>query len=691
LTLLPGWQSRLRAAKANASDVPAPAAVLPRDPRYYRRQTTLVADAAAGRAMLEFIRQRPVSFVGFDTEFRYDAAGVLVSKNKVAYDPSSIRPLLLSLAPAEPDDRGDFSIYPFVVDLRAEGVREALAGLFRSPVCFVGHYAHAELLCLSRLGLPEPGSLWDTCVCEKALHMGRNHKKYKLKTNADDADQARAGEEADAEDEFSYRLVSTCQRYGVVHPYAGDKERLQRSFLDHSSDAPFSPEQIEYAAADAVAAAALYPLQVRAATRAGVLQHLVTVEMPWVAVNARMQCYGVLKDRDLCRRVDQAAREHLGRLREALAGQGIANAESFHQLKAFFEARGLLHLFRRNGRVSFAKEMLEEFEAHHPAIPLLRAVRKINTLLESRILAEDFVGADGRVHPNYTQLGTHTGRQASWGPNILGLGRVFRPLVVAPPDRGLGETDLSQIEVGVAGAVYHDDHLVEMYNTGDVYSSMAQHFFRADLEEADRTAAGDIFKKKHPRLRAKMKVCTLALIYGITAHGLALRLKASKAEAAALLDRFMGMFPALRRALAQTPRFGALCGYVSTSTGLRRHRAAASGPLSNWEKNWMTNHPVQGSAAVVFKAAGVRLDKLYRRYDARLLVPLHDAYLFEAPLDVLHEVAGLTGRVLCEAVQEYFPELKPRVENNTEHPARWNKDGRFDSVERWMEDPTFSM
>ena len=51
-----------------------------------------------------------------------------------------------------------------------------------------------------------------------------------------------------------------------------------------------------------------------------------------------------------------------------------------------------------------------------------------------------------------------------------------------------------------------------------------------------------------------------------------------------------------------------------------------------WERNWMTNHPVQGSAAVVFKAAGNRLDRLYRACGARLVVPLHDAFVFEAPM-----------------------------------------------------------
>ena len=104
----------------------------------------------------------------------------------------------------------------------------------------------------------------------------------------------------------------------------------------------------------------------------------------------------------------------------------------------------------------------------------------------------------------------------------------------------------------------------------------------------------------------------------------------------------------------------------------------------------MTNHPVQGSAAVVFKAAGIRLDKLYRGYDAWLIIPMHDAYVFEAPLEAFKEVAELTGRVLRETMQEYFPVLRPDVEVNIQHPECWNKDGHADSVERWAEDMLYS-
>jgi DNA polymerase-1 len=182
----------------------------------------------------------------------------------------------------------------------------------------------------------------------------------------------------------------------------------------------------------------------------------------------------------------------------------------------------------------------------------------------------------------------------------------------------------------------------------------------------------------------------LGILYGVTPHGLALYLGISRPEAAALQQRFMSMFPALRQALADTTCFGGLRGSVPTISGLRRYRARR-GRTSVWERNWMTNHPVQGSAAVVFKAAGNRLDRLYRGHDAWLIVPLHDAFVFKAPLQVLEEVGELTRRMLCESVQEYFPQLRPRAEVNVLWPHCWNKDGHADSLDRWIEDPTFEL
>jgi DNA polymerase-1 len=204
------------------------------------------------------------------------------------------------------------------------------------------------------------------------------------------------------------------------------------------------------------------------------------------------------------------------------------------------------------------------------------------------------------------------------------------------------------------------------------------------LPEENLTIAGKDFKTKHKALRNQMKSCTLGIIYGITPVGLAQALGTSKANAAALQKRFMAMFPELQEALAKEAQSSVTRGYANTISGLKRYRAG-SGAATQWEKNWLTNHPVQGSAAVVFKAAGNRLDKLYRQYDAHIIIPVHDAFIFEAPLNELKTVAELTSRVMCDTLQEYFPVLRPEVEVNISRPDCWNKDGDADELECWIE------
>jgi DNA polymerase-1 len=258
-------------------------------------------------------------------------------------------------------------------------------------------------------------------------------------------------------------------------------------------------------------------------------------------------------------------------------------------------------------------------------------------------------------------------------------------LVIPEDGCGIGEVDWSQVEVGVAAAVYNDEELIKMFNSGDVYSAMAQHFFREDLSEEDLAITGKEFKRKHKELRNRMKSCTLGIIYGITPVGLSQTLGTTKAKAALLQERFMAMFPCLQAALILAAQCGTIRGYAFTISGLKRHRAK-SGEATRWERNWLTNHPVQGSAAVVFKAAGNRLDKLYQQYDAKIIIPLHDAFIFEAPLNELKKVAELTARVMCDTMQEYFPVLRPQVEVNISRPNCWNKDGDDGKLERWIED-----
>ena len=141
-----------------------------------------------------------------------------------------------------------------------------------------------------------------------------------------------------------------------------------------------------------------------------------------------------------------------------------------------------------------------------------------------------------------------------------------------------------------------------------------------------------------------MKSCTLGIIVWHYPRGPGPALGTPEAKA----SRTAGIvswrcFPRLQEALILASQCGGMRGYAYTISGLKRYRAK-SGEASRWEKNWLTNHPVQGSAAVVFKAAGNRLDKLYRQYNARIIIPLHDAFIFEVSLDALEIVTKLTSR-----------------------------------------------
>ncbi len=98
----------------------------------------------------------------------------------------------------------------------------------------------------------------------------------------------------------------------------------------------------------------------------------------------------------------------------------------------------------------------------------------------------------------------------------------------------------------------------------------------------------------------------------------------------------------------------------------------------------MTNHPIQGSAAVVFKMAGNRLDRLVQELNSKLIIAFHDAYVFEAPLEQMERVAQLIKQEMIRAVQEIYPMLRPRADINIDCPECWNKDGKADSIKQWL-------
>ena len=138
------------------------------------------------------------------------------------------------------------------------------------------------------------------------------------------------------------------------------------------------------------------------------------------------------------------------------------------------------------------------------------------------------------------------------------------------------------------------------------FRTRSQRFYRDRLPESDRILDSRLFKGKYKDLRNHMKTCTLGIVYGQSVHGLARDLQVPLWEASRLYGDFMALFPDLAKGIAATVGSSVVRGDAAAVSGLRRYRTGTGTP-TRYERNWMTNHPIQASAAVVFKHAGNRL------------------------------------------------------------------------------------
>ena len=74
-----------------------------------------------------------------------------------------------------------------------------------------------------------------------------------------------------------------------------------------------------------------------------------------------------------------------------------------------------------------------------------------------------------------------------------------------------------------------------------------------------------------------------------------------------------------------------------------------------------------------------------------LVLPVHNAVLVECDLGEVDEVAKALVTIMTGAVRAYYPELRPRVDVNRADVTCWNKDGKSNSLEKFLEDPMYKL
>ena len=291
----------------------------------------------------------------------------------------------------------------------------------------------------------------------------------------------------------------------------------------------------------------------------------------------------------------------------------------------------------------------------HPVIGDILAYRELQKLLSTYIeKLPSLIGSDGRLHTEFLQAGTTTGRMASQNPNLQNIpikseyGRRIRRAFAAPEGKLLAAIDYSQIELRIAAGLSGDKKLARVFKEGgDVHAAVAAEVFGVPPEMVDY------------EMRRRAKVINFGILYGMGINALreTLGKNVAREEAAKYLSDYFKNFSGLARWIEHTKASAARLGFTETLFGRRRYFPGFSSPLPNIRaqaERMAVNAPIQGTQADIIKLAMVKADRLIEkegwREDARLVLQVHDELVYELDAKEGEGIAGALREIMESAV-----------------------------------------
>ena len=201
------------------------------------------------------------------------------------------------------------------------------------------------------------------------------------------------------------------------------KKQITMAFVPVEAAAP-------YAAADVDMTTRLQPILQAELAEKGQTGLFTDMEMPLVPILAHMEMTGIELDTQHLAVMSGELAEQLARLEQSiyqLVGKEF-NINSTQQLAdALYKTLGLRPTDRSRktaaGNYSTAADVLEDMRGQHEIIDLILEQRELSKLKSTYVDALPLAvnPATGRVHTNYKQTGSVTGRIASEAPNLQNI------------------------------------------------------------------------------------------------------------------------------------------------------------------------------------------------------------------------------------------------------------------------------
>ena len=470
---------------------------------------------------------------------------------------------------------------------------------------------------------------------------------------------------------LAYHLATAQTREDIDSMISVESEKDIKKYADIFGKEKPEETEIEkygnYLCERSAAVKELYPSLKEQLEEKELIYVLKEIEIPLIEVLNAMEEEGIMIDPEYFNKFGTQVGEKINELEEKIyeiAG-GKFNLNSPKQLaEVLFINLNIAPVKKTKTGLSTNVEVLEELEARGEEIAkYILEYRKLSKLKSTYIDAlPKSADKNNRIHTNFNQTGTATGRLSSSDPNLQNIpvktddGMKIREGFIAKEGYKLLGIDYSQIELRVLTEISGDENLIKAYGEGkDLHDLTARKIF--GLSENDEV-------KREQRTAAK--IVNFSIIYGKTAFGLSKELKITRKDAEDYIAKYFDEYPKVRELETEIIKKAEETGYVKTYFNRRRDIEgihSRNKNIKNQGERMAVNTVIQGTAAEVIKKAMIELYKFLKgKEDIKMLLQVHDELIFEIKDEKVEEYKAVIENIMRNSVK--FENVKLEVNSS---------------------------
>lgn len=380
------------------------------------------------------------------------------------------------------------------------------------------------------------------------------------------------------------------------------------------------------------------------------------VEQPLCVVLRNMEERGVRVSVDVLKALEKKYGEIIENLTKeiySLAGETFNIASPKQLGDILFDKLALPHGKKTKTGYSVSEDVLSNLALQHPIVNKVLEYRHYAKLQSTYVVGLQPLVNRGRIHTEFNQCITQTGRLSSTNPNLQNIparsdeAKDIKSAFIPSEGCVLVSADYSQIELRLLAHMSGDEQLIEAFNhDDDIHAITASQILGIPVSEVT------------PQQRRDAKAVNFGIIYGISGFGLAENLSIPQYKAKEFIANYFINHPKVREFMDKNVQDARERGYSLTMLGRRRNLSdlkASNYMVRSAAERMAMNTPLQGSAADIIKLAMINVEKRLAGMKSKMILQIHDELIIDAAKDEEEEVKKILSYEMEHAVKLSVP------------------------------------